>query len=354
MNAASKEGRDIVIRSPNWIGDCIMALPAIRALKDHLPQTDIYLAAKQHLCDIYKNIEEIKEIIPIPGENSLKAILKASGKLRTYGFQRGILFTNSFSSAFLFKLAGIGKLIGYSKDLRGFLLDKKIPFPRDNKHHIYFYLDLAEAFLKEETGKKIDRDYSNEPVITNDEWEKVSAFFLEIGIDLGVPLVGISSSAAYGSAKEWLPERFGELIQRILQEKPAARVLLFGSSKEKEKISRILEFVEVENRGNAYNLAGRLSLRETIVAISLCNLFISNDSGLMHVASSLDLPLIALFGPTKPHKTAPLNKNARTIHYPVDCAPCNHRECPLDHRCMNAIPVDEVFDALVPLLPQNG
>jgi len=330
-----------------------MALPAIRALKDNFPQGNIHLVTKQYLYDIYENIDEIKEIITVPDKIDVRTIFKASGKLKKYHFDWGILFTNSFSSALLFKLAGIKKLIGYTKDLRGFLLFKKIKFPQNSRHHVYFYLDLAEAFLEEKTGKKIGQQYSNELVITNDERENVSAILSAAGIDLSGPLVGISPSAAYGSAKEWLPERFRELINRIKLEKPGVGILLFGSAKEKEKISRIVEPDHIAGKNNVHNLAGQLGLREAVAAISLCKLFVSNDSGLMHIASSLKIPLIALFGPTQPHKTAPLNANAKIFHYPVECAPCTYRECPLDHPCMKAITVDEVYETLVSLLPSS-
>lgn len=343
---------DIVIRSPNWIGDCIMALPAIRALKDNFPEGNIYLAAKQYLYDIYQNIEEIKEIIPIPDRIDVRTIFKASGRLKKYHFEWGLLFTNSFSSALLFKLAGVKKSIGYANEWRGFLLHKKIEFPQNNRHHIYFYLDLAEAFLEEKTGKKITERYANGLVITAEEREKASALLSAAGVDLSQPMVGMSPSAAYGSAKEWLPERFRALIERIHREKPDVEILLLGSAKEKEKIARISG--PGRSSGKIHNLAGQLGLRQAIAAISLCNLFISNDSGPMHIASSLGLPMIALFGPTRSHKTGPLNKNAKIIHYPVECAPCNHRECPLDHRCMKAISVDEVYETLVSLMPSPG
>ncbi len=270
-----------------------------------------------------------------------------------YRFDYGILFTNSFHSAFLFRLAGIKKLIGYNKDLRGWLLYKKIKFPRDNRHHIYFYLELAAAFIGASTvcshaaESCISPNYSYRLIIADQEREQVSAALHTLGVDLSKPLVGISPSAAYGSAKEWPPERFRELIPRLQQEKSPGQVeiLLFGSGKEREKISKI---AARENGNHIHNLAGQLSLRQTIVAISFCRLFISNDSGLMHIASSFNLPLIVLFGPTSPHKTGPLHKNSRVPYHPTACAPCLYRDCPLNHdnhACMNAITVDEVLDA---------
>jgi heptosyltransferase-2 len=345
-----------------------MCLPALRALKVNCPDANIYIAAKQNLCPVYKNITEIKEIIPIPGNIDFKSSFKVAKRLREYRFDYGILFTNSFHSAFLFKLAGIKKLTGYVKDLRGWLLYKKIKFPRDNKHHIYFYLGLAAAFIEAcsrmpgehkvhpyvhpetvcRSESCIRPNHSRQLIITDHEEEQVSAALRTLGVNVSKPLVGFSPSAAYGSAKEWPPERFKELIPRLQQEKSPGNVeiLLFGSAKEREKISKI---ADGGDSIHIHNLAGQLSLRQAIVAISFCRLFISNDSGLMHIASGFNLPLIALFGPTRPHKTGPLNKNSRVLHHPVACAPCLYRDCPLNpgnHACMKAITVDEVLDAI--------
>jgi heptosyltransferase-2 len=340
---------NVVIRSPNWIGDAVMCLPAIRALKENCPDVNIYMAARQNPCAVYKNITEINEIIPIPDHLDFKSGFKVANQLRKYRFDYGILFTNSFHSAFLFKLAGIKKLTGYVKDLRGWLLDKKIKFPRDNRHHIYFYLELAGAFIRVCRGESCLRsNYSHQLIITDQERENISTALRTLGVDLSKPLVGISPSAAYGSAKEWPPERFRELIPRLQQEKSPdnIEILLFGSAKEREKISKIA----AGGDGNrVHNLAGQLSLRQTIEAISFCRLFISNDSGLMHIASGFNLPLIALFGPTRPHKTGPLNKNSRVLYHPVACAPCLYRDCPLNHdnhACMKSITVDEVLAAI--------
>lgn len=342
----------IVVRSPNWIGDCIMSLPALRALKDHFPEENIYLVSKHYLYDVYQHLEGIKEIITIPDTVDFKKIFKIAGQLRNYRFDSGLLFTNSFNSAFLFKLSGIKELMGYSKDLRGFLLDKRKKFPRDSdKHHIYFYMDLAALFLKEKTGKEINKKYSDQLVIPQKEKENLRSLLTGFGISLTNGLIGISPSAAYGTAKQWLPERFRELIIRIRKEMPDCEVLLLGSGKEREKIAKIIENMDdAENK--IHNLAGRLSLGQAIAAVSLCDVFVSNDSGLMHVASSLRVPLAAIFGPTQPHKTGPLkeyNEKVKILHHPVQCAPCNDRDCPIDHPCMKAVTVDEVFQAMVEL-----
>lgn len=340
----------IIVRSPNWIGDCIMSLPALRALKAQLPGEDIYLAAKEYLTGVYENLDIFKGIISIPNSADLKNTFRAAGELKEYRFDAGILFTNSFNSALMFKLARIKKLFGYEKDLRGFLLHGKYPFPSDSrKHHIYFYLDLAGFFLEEISGGKIDKNYSDELVVTVEEKKNAGSLLAGFGIDLSRRggRIGISPSAAYGTAKQWPAERFGALIKRFREEMPNREVLLFGSAKEREKISQIMGFLE--NGTHVFNLAGRLSLREAIAAISLCDGFVSNDSGLMHVASALRVPLAAIFGPTKPHNTGPLkelNKNAKILYHGAQCAPCLHRDCPIDHPCMKAVTVDEVFEAI--------
>ncbi|MCK4761857.1 MAG: lipopolysaccharide heptosyltransferase II [Candidatus Aminicenantes bacterium] len=333
---------DIVVRSPNWIGDCIMSLPALRALKAGRPGDNIILITKTYLKEVYKNIDEINKILTIPDKSDLKSLFKAAGELKRYNFRQGILFTNSFFSALLFRLAGIKKLTGYNKDLRGFLLEKKIKFPgkENKKHHVFFYLDLIEVF----TGKKIEKKYADGLIIDAAEKSAVTRLLgSKFGIDFSKALIGISPSAAYGSAKQWLPGRFARLIRRFAEEKRDFEILLFGSGREREKISGITAEVGEENKDNIYNLSGQLTLREALTAISLCRVFISNDSGLMHVASSLKIPLVAIFGPTLPRQTAPLYTGAAVLHQPVDCSPCKHRDCPLDHRCMKAITVDEVY-----------
>jgi len=329
----------IGVRAPNWIGDCIMFLPALRALKDNSPNERISLVCRQYLSDLFQSIEEIDEIVTIPDRSGFHGLFKTAAKLKKHQIEKGILFTNSFHSALLFRLAGITKLTGYNKDCRGFLLNKKLKYPGDeNKsHHEFFYRDIVETF----TGKKIKGNFSDKLVISGSEKKEIAALLAtRFGVDLSKTIIGISPSAAFGSAKQWPPERFAELLQRIAGANHECEMLLFGSGKEREKTAKI---IDQAGRGKIYNLAGALTLREAVTAISLCNLFISNDSGLMHVASSLRIPLIALFGPTQPHKTSPLSPEAAVLHYPVECAPCKHRDCPLDHRCMKAITVDEVY-----------
>ena len=330
-----------------------MSLPAIRALKKKFPATDIYIATKQYLSDIYLNIDEIKEIIPLENQSNLKTLFKTASKLRTFGFKEGILLTNSFHSAFLFRLAGISFLTGYDKDLRGFLLRTKKPFPRDNRHYIDFYMDIAAMYCDAKGIEKWNKTdyYSNHPVITEEEKNRIENLLVSFGIDSKKPLIGISPTAAYGTAKAWLPERFSSLIEKIITsgQLPGVQVLLLGSAGERERISKISE--PFEGKKQVFNLAGLMTLRQSMCTISICSAFIGNDSGLMHIASGMAKPVVALFGPTPPEKSKPFHQDSRVLHHKVNCAPCKDRDCHLDHACMKAISVDEVFDALLSMLP---
>ncbi|MBN2346036.1 MAG: lipopolysaccharide heptosyltransferase II [Candidatus Aminicenantes bacterium] len=326
----------IVIRSPNWIGDGIMGLPALRALRAHFPGEFLAMAAKRYLADIYLNVPEIDEIIPLPDRWSASSFLSCARDLGSRRFERGVLFTNSFSSALLFRLAGI-RSSGYARDGRGWLLHDRVAASDDHGHHQHYYLRIVEHL----TGSRIERSFPAVLSVSDGERERAAAWLRGQGIPPGTPLLAVSPTAAYGSSKAWLPGRFRELIGRWLKGHPGSAVLLPGSPSEREGISAVAEGLP----GRILNLAGRLSLRQAIAVLAHCRLFIGNDSGLMHIAAALDLPLVAVFGPTEPGRTAPLAARFRLLYHRADCAPCRHRECPTDHRCMASVAVDEVLAA---------
>lgn len=326
-----------VIRAPNWIGDGIMSLPAIRAFKEYFPADRLSLVVKPYLADIFLNLAEIDEIITIPERWSTGNYIKNLRRLRKKHFARGILFTNSFSSAFFFRLAGVGRLSGYDRDGRGWLLADRIPARASVEHHQFYYLKIIEHLA----GQKIARPFSSGLVLSAGEIAQTAAMMAGLGITAGCDLLAIAPAAAYGSAKTWLPERFREVISAWQGSHPAAEILLLGSPGEKEIINGIAAGLP----GRIHNLAGRLSLRQTIRILANCRLVICNDSGLMHIAASLQVPLLAIFGPTENHKTSPLSGPSRLLFHGADCAPCRYRDCPTDHRCMTAVTCSEVLAA---------
>jgi heptosyltransferase-2 len=330
-----------IIRSPNWIGDGIMSLPAIRACRDHFPSERLTVLAKRYLADIYLNIPEIDEILPIPDRWTVGSFVSAARELRQKRFDRGILFTNSFSSALLFRLAGVPSLAGYARDGRGWLLQQKTPRPGSLEQHHNYYLNIIEHWA----GKRTTRDYASSLSVLPAERDWAAGRLAEQGIDPGLPLLAVSPGAAYGSAKAWPPERFHEFIRRWSERHPGFAVLLLGTAAEKERTSAVAAGLP----GRILDLAGCLSLRQSIAILSRCRMFIGNDSGMMHVAAALGLPLAVIFGPTEPERTAPLAARFRLLYHGSDCAPCLHRDCPSDHRCMTAVGVDEVLAAALDL-----
>lgn len=333
-----------VIRSPNWIGDGIMCLPAIRAFKSSFPDERLAVAAKRYLADLFLNIPEIDEIIPLPDRWTPRSIAAAVGECRQRRFQRGILFTNSFSSALFFRLAGIPSLAGYARDGRGFLLRDRVPPPPAGAHHQHYYLNIIGRLAEQNA----DRSFPASLVIGSGEKDQAADWLRQQGIVNERPLLAVSPTAAYGSAKAWLPDRFREVIRRWLERFPETAVLLLGGGSERERVAAIADGLP----GSVLNLAGALDLRRSLAVLSLCRLFVGNDSGLMHAAAALSLPLVAVFGPTEPGRTAPLAGRFRLLHHPVECAPCRRRECPGDHRCMTAVGVDEVLAAMSELWPE--
>lgn len=330
-----------IIRSPNWIGDGIMCLPAIRAYKESFPNEHLAVAAKRYLAALFHNIPEIDEIVPLPDRWTTRAMASHIRKVRQRGFRRGILFTNSFSSALFFRLAGIRNLAGYARDGRGFLLHDQVPPPASGSHHQYYYLNIIEHL----SGQSAGRPLSARLVVSAEEKEWAENWLREQGVTAASPLLAVSPTAAYGSAKAWPPDRFREVVRRWLQNRPGAAVLLLGGQAEREKIAAIAKGLPA----NVLNLAGRLDLRRSIAVLSRCRLFVGNDSGLMHVAAALSVPLVAVFGPTEPGGTAPLADHFRLVYHGAECAPCRRRECPSDHRCMTAVSVNEVLVAATEL-----
>ncbi|HSQ34836.1 MAG TPA: lipopolysaccharide heptosyltransferase II [Candidatus Binatia bacterium] len=326
-----------VIRAPNWIGDGIMALPAIRAYKEYFPDDSLTLIVKSYLADIFFHVAEIDQVITIPDRWSPAGYAASLRRLRSLRFGRGILFTNSFSSALFFRLAGIRSLCGYDRDARGWLLQEKVPDPNPDDHHQFYYLRIIEHLA----GEKIERPFPAALAISAAERSQADALLAGLGIDANSRMLAIAPAAAYGTAKTWLPERFRDLIMAWRASHPDAEIVLLGTRGEKEPIDRIIAGLS----GPIHNLAGRLTLRQTIVVLSKCRLAVCNDSGLMHIASSLNVPLLAIFGPTRSEKTSPLGTPYRLLYHGADCAPCRHRECPTDHRCMTAVRSDEVLAA---------
>ncbi len=308
-----------------------MSLPALRAVRQRFPDARIVVLAKPWVASLYDGERSIDHVMPLEarsGARDLAAKRKLVRRLRAERFDLTVLLPNSFESAALARMAGSTRIIGYARDGRSPLLSDAITPPRKGEipaHQRFYYLELLRRAGLIDTlpdVPEIRLDGVSEARRRGEE------LFRTFGIRL--PVVGVSPGAAYGAAKRWLPERFGESAARLAAE-CGGSVAVFGSPAEKP----LCDVVACAAGGRSF--AGVTPLRAFIDMTAACRLFLTNDSGAMHVASALGVPSVTVFGPTDESATGPLGPTARLVREPVDCAPCLLRECPIDHRCMTRV-----------------
>lgn len=345
----SKSCKTLLVRGVNWIGDAVMTMPALRALRKGLPDTKISLLVKPWVASLFKNNPDIDEIILYEGRyNSLFGKLRLSSLLKSKGFCSSILFQNAFDAALIAFLAGIPERIGYSRYGRGFLLTDAIPFNNDDRkiHHVYYYLNILKK-------AGMDTEYSI-PYIYLSLEERVNA--RNILKNLKRPVIGINPGATYGSTKRWHPERFAEVSKRIISELNGS-VVIFGGKSEvgiAEEIHNLINLEPGTWNLELKNLAGKTTLRELSALISECDVLLTNDSGPMHIGYAVRTPVIAIFGSTEPALTGPLGRGNMVIKKDIDCSPCFKKRCAKQEIvCMNAITSDEVFEVIKHSIPKN-
>ncbi len=336
-----KQIEKILINCPSWIGDAVMSLPALQSVHQNMPQAQITLLANSWIVDLYKNLSFIHDIIlhnPKGTDKGIRGFTKAIKNIKQQKFDLAILLQNAFRPALLTWLSGIPHRWGYATDGRSLLLTNAIKVSSDDRqcHHIYYYLRLLEKL-----GLFIEKP-SISIKLTSKQKEKGKHLLLGKGYELKKTTVGIHPGAAYGEAKCWLPDRYAQLAERLISNDDV-QVILFGAQQELSLIDNILSHMS----RNPIVLAGETSLEELMGSMIYCDLYIANDSGPMHLAAALGIPLVALFGPTNEKRTAPLGEEHIIIKKHISCSPCLHRTCPSDHQCMTAITVDEVYNAAI-------
>lgn len=336
-----KEPRKILVRSTNWVGDVIMTLPAMESLKERFPRSTITVMARpwvRPLFDAHPAVDDLLVINKGLGRvRDLMEVAAASGRARKGRFDMAVLFQNAFEAAFIASLAGIPVRVGYATDGRGVLLTH--PVAKTDSHHgrhqVEYYLDIVRSL-----GWK---GYSRKPrlFVTGEDSKKAGATLSEMGIEDGDTILGIAPGAAFGPAKRWPAKRFAAVADKAVEEWNA-RVLIFGSRVDSESCNEVESSMEAQ----AFNLCGRTGLGEAVALIGSCSMFLTNDSGLMHVASALDIPTVAIFGSTDHVATGPISNKSRVVRSQVECVPCLRPECAEDFRCMLRIFPGEVFAEL--------
>jgi heptosyltransferase-2 len=329
----------LLIRGTNWIGDVVMTIPAVAAIRQTWPRARISVLAKPWVAEVYRLSPDVDEIIPFeePGRHAgIRGKWRLAGELRHGRFDCAILLQNAIEAAIVTGLAGIPLRAGYNSDGRGWLLTHSVRRTKEIRrvHQIDYYIEMVRALGCETAGRGIllrpGRDYA----------DLAGTLLARFGIDEKRLLIGIAPGAAYGPAKKWFPDRFAAVADRLSGES-GAQGILFGSAGDRESTAA----VQKNARHPLIDIAGKTNLKEAISLISRCALFISNDSGLMHVAGALGVPTVAIFGSTNPVATSPVGKRSVVIHHDLPCAPCLKPVCPTDFRCMEMIGAEEVYAA---------
>jgi heptosyltransferase-2 len=325
----------ILIRATNWVGDAIMALPALRSVRARFPDAHIAIVARPYVTDIYSGQQICDQLIPydLQGAHAgLSGRERLARKLRAQKFDAALLLQNAFDAAWLAWLAGIPERIGYARDGRSILLTKAVPVPRPGEipaHEQFYYLELLRrsGWLDQATGEQ----YVTLNVDPQAE-QQAAERLLTAGSRSNALRVAIGAGASYGSAKCWPPDRFAEVANRLAEESDAD-IILFGTANE----IAVSTAINAAMRRPPIDFTGKTSVADLPAFLSQCHLFIGNDSGAMHVAAAVGLPVVAIFGPTDPLGTAPVTPRCTIVQEKPYCSPCFLRRCPTDHRCMTRI-----------------
>ncbi|MCX8027622.1 MAG: lipopolysaccharide heptosyltransferase II [Thermodesulfovibrionales bacterium] len=332
----------ILIRGVNWVGDAVMTLPSIEAIKVGHPQSEVSLLVKPSVIPIFQKQPYIDNIIPY--SDSDKGIIgktRLLWNLKKMCFDKAYLLQNAFDAGLISFFSGIKERIGYDRDNRGWLLTKKIPYEKQDRkiHHIDYFLNIPVFDSIHPQNKEL--------WIFLDIQERLQA--RQSLSNLNRPILGICGSAAFGRTKMWLADRFAEVANWFCQ-KTGGSVVLFSNDAEDMNI------YEIQRRlvGQYISLAGKTTLREFISLVSECDIILTNDSGPLHIAKAVMTPTIGIFTSTDPRLTGYNEKGFKSIRSPLSCSPCFKKRCPQeDMRCVSSISSDEVFFELIKLKPRH-
>ena len=335
----------LLVRGPNWLGDAVMCEPALRGLRRLFPDAEISLLVKPAVAELLIGNPAVNQIL-LYDEKGKHAGLSGkwalAGQLRRQRFDLAVLFQNAFEAAILAWLAGIPRRYGYATDGRSVLLTEPVAVPDKglHLHQVHYYWNLLKPL------GLLGDPLAPELVVSEIEEDVMARRLTEHGIDKSSFVIGINPGSIYGGAKRWLPDRFADTAEHLGQtiRQSHARdvaVMIIGAKGEEalgHEIAKRLSHRTVV-------LSGATTIRELMAAAKRCGLLLTNDTGPMHIASAMKVPVVAVFGSTDWRTTSPYGSAQAIVRHPVDCAPCLLRECPIDHRCMTGVSVEQVYEA---------
>jgi heptosyltransferase-2 len=352
------EPAKILVVQPSWVGDAVMATPALRALRELYPKAEISYLLRRYVKPIYTGMPWWDRLITYRTGKSRgkagKGLIDLAGRLRAGKFDLAVLLPNSFKSALLCKVAGIDRIVGYERDGRGLLLsDKLLPAKERGKYVptpiVQYYLGIARYLGSHHRETKLELFVT---AAERAEAEKVmERAGLEPSLDRPArnglpPMILLNPGAQYGEAKCWLAEHFAAVADRFIDEM-GATVLISGAPRER----RIIDAVQRHMKHAAVDLSTKgMTLGSLKEIIRRCDLVVTNDTGPRHIAAAMDVPVVTVFGPTFPEWTEINFAKERKVAVKVFCGPCQKKICPLDHRCMTRVTPGLVYGASAGLL----
>ena len=352
MKSLPLHPKKILVRSTNWIGDAVMSTPAVRTIRENFPESEITLLAHPWVSDVFRYSPRVDRLIIYEKKGrhqGVKGMLQLAGELRQEQFDCAILLQNAFEAALITLAAGIPIRAGYTTDGRGLLLTHGVRKVAElnKKHEVHYYQRILLGLGLQPAPNEL------ELFIPGDQIDRVKQRMHELsGVRAGAtPWIGFNPGAAFGPAKRWPAEKYGELAQMLCRGSEA-RIVLFGSAADRETAAAVIAAAGPA-ASRMIDLTGATSLIEAMALIGECDVFVTNDSGLMHVAAALHTPLAAIFGSTDHIATGPYADNAVVIRKSLPCSPCKKTHCPEKHfRCMKLIESDEVFAAVQRILAE--
>ena len=337
----AKEIERIVVRGTNWVGDSVMTVPALRALRRVLPKAKITLVVRPSAAGIFADIDFVDQLL-IYDRRSALSIIPHVREWRKRQFDLAVLFQNAFEAALIPFLAGVPIRLGYATESRQPLLTHPLALPdwRSSRHEVFYYLYLITALEQLLFGASTICETTPDPSLQISAARKTGAEELlrAYGVQATEPVVALCPGSINSRAKRWPAEAYAALGDRLIDSR--RQVLLIGSADEAD----VTHEVTNRMRRKPTVLTGKTSLDQITAVLSLVDLVVTNDTGPAHIAAALGRPTLVIFGPTNPLTTRPFAPEAEILRHPPDCAPCMLRDCPIDHRCMTAITVDEVFE----------
>lgn len=341
------QARRILIRGTNWVGDAVMSIPVLKEIRRLYPDARISLLVRPWVRDVYAAADFVDELIALDKQGrheGLAGLWNLGRELRRRRFDMAVLLQNAFEAAFLAWLARIPVRIGYARDFRRLLLTHSCRIDAEilKVHQVYYYLQILSqaGLLEPRLWRNPGYSFSLSVPVRESDCLAAKRILMDRGVRQGDVLVGLNPGASYGGAKRWLSERFAQVADALSSDGDI-RVVIFGARNERA----IAEQVALQMKRPSTVLAGETTLGQLMALIRQCSLFITNDSGPMHLAAALGVPQIAIFGSTSEIATGPCHPGAKVIKHPVPCGPCFLRECPTDFRCMTGVTVDEVLAA---------